>query len=115
MSPSAMEKFVRTSQRVSASQALSSSKGKEPWQPYHSAASKQLTRAQAATPGASPSSPAESPQSSPCASFSHEYPDDGLFNSGIAFEIDWEHIWRSSTERLASHRLGYWVKHKSQL
>ena len=107
-----MDPFVqRTSQRVGSSQASSS---KAPYQPYHSAASKQLARAQAATPSSStPSSREGSPGSPSPAALSHEFPGDDA-NVGVVFAIDWEQIWRNGKKLIAS-RLGYRVKHLSQL
>jgi len=109
-----MDKFIRTSQRQSASQASGSgsSKGKEPlFIPYHSAASKTLARALAATPS---SDEDVTLIPSPSPSFIHELPADGSTTTGIVFEIDWGNIWLND-KRLPSVRLGYKVRHKSQI
>lgn len=111
-----MDSFVqRSSQRFASSQA-SSTKGKAPlFEPYHSAASKQLARAQAATSASStPSSFEASPASSPTAPLTHEYPENELFNAGIEFDINWDEVWRNG-KKLVPYRLGYRVKHMSQL
>src|SRR5437879_3018704 len=103
-----MDKFVRTSQRQSGSQASSSSsssKGKEPFTPYHSAASRQL----AATPS---SSDEDGPSPSPVGPVVHYLPQDELL--GADFEIDWENIWLNG-HKLPSQLVGYRVIHKSQL
>ncbi|KAF2184761.1 hypothetical protein K469DRAFT_474393, partial [Zopfia rhizophila CBS 207.26] len=82
---------------------------------HHSAASKQLARALAATPQSSaPSSREGSPGSSPIVTVTHEYPQNELANAGIQFDIDWDQVWRNG-KKLVANRVGYRVKHSSQL
>ena len=105
---------MRTSQRQPASQASSSSsssKGKEPFTPYHSAASRQLAvaRALAAAPS---SSDEDGPSPSPVGPVVHYLPPDEVL--GADFEIDWENIWLNG-RKLPSQLVGYRVVHKSQL
>ncbi|KAF2175156.1 hypothetical protein K469DRAFT_755900 [Zopfia rhizophila CBS 207.26] len=85
------------------------------YQPYHAASSKQLEKARAVSPILQSSSTEPTPSSaSTLDSLSQEFPEDSRANQGVHFEVDWDNIWRGR-ERLKADRLGYRVKHKSQL
>ncbi|KAF2175880.1 hypothetical protein K469DRAFT_763015 [Zopfia rhizophila CBS 207.26] len=99
-----MERYLR-SQTSQASSASSS------YRPYHSAASKRLQKAAAALRSPSPSS---SRDSTPLSRLAHEYPENDSQIVGVRFDIDWSHIYRRQS-RLVPARVGYRVRHKSQL
>src|SRR3954452_14619140 len=109
-----MDRFVRTSQRLPTTQASSSdssSKGKEPFTPYHAAASKQLALARSLATSSSFSKD-DLLSSSPGDVVVHSLPAEDVL--GVEFEIDWDNIWLNN-RRLPSQQVGYRVKHKSQL
>ena len=85
---------------------------------YHSSASKRLAQARAGASIASSGS-SESPSVSPgpqtYAFRSQGYPTDGQDTvQGVPFNLGFTHVYRNS-QRLDSTRLGYAVRHKSQL
>jgi hypothetical protein len=113
---------TRSSQRAGSSQASSSqsqSSSSLSYVPiYHAAASRRLGKARQQSPiPSTPSSLEDSPSISPAhvaSTHSKQYPNDSRYNVGVAFEINWGNI-SCAGVKLHPDRLGYRVKHKSQL
>ncbi|KAF2726536.1 hypothetical protein EJ04DRAFT_409477, partial [Polyplosphaeria fusca] len=55
--------------------------------------------------------PCPSPRESPSP---HDFPSNDRLNSGASFTVEWDNVWLG-TKKLLPARLGYRVKHKSQL
>jgi len=77
---------------------------------FHTAASKQIARAQ----GSASTSPTPSSSSSTASHGYHKLPTGDYTVVGVDFEVDFEHVYRRG-ERLHAARLTYRVRHKSQL
>jgi hypothetical protein len=112
-----MSQFVQRSSRSSQrlSQTGSSRAGpSQPAQPPpfgHHAGSRRLGKARASRL----SSPSSSRESTPSQdAVTREFPGDNRLNHGLCFTIDWDNIYLGS-KRLRPERLGYRVKHGSQL